>query len=130
MDKLTNAIKNYSLGPSQINNPSEITNEYCFDQNFIGFSGHFPEYPILPAVVQLIVAQLLIEEQKGHKIRVKSIEKAKFLSEIKPDEKITVQCIDADKNENQRSKVKITSGDRQISSFIISFCLPEEDMNC
>lgn len=130
MDKITNAIKNYSLGPSQKNNPSEITNEFCFDQNFIGFSGHFPGYPILPAVVQLIVAQLLIEEQQGHKIRVKSIEKAKFLSEVKPDDKITVQCVDADKNGIQRSKVKITSGDRQISSFVICFCLPEENINC
>ena len=126
MDKLIDAIKKSSLGPSEKDDSSGIRNDFCFDNSFIGFSGHFPGYPILPAVAQLLVAQLVIEDQMEHKIQVTSIEKAKFLSEVKPNEKITVECIDNPKDGNPRSKVRITSGDRPVSSFNICYCLGGE----
>lgn len=129
MNKITDAIEKYALGSAQ-NDGAEITGKYSFDKEFIGFSGHFPGYPILPAVMQLFVAQLLIEQQKGCKIRVTSIVKAKFLSEIKPDDQITVQCVDAVTDESQRSKVKITSGDKLVSSFNMSFCVLKENIKC
>ena len=125
MDKLINAVKEYTLGTVLNDSPSEITGEFSFDMDFIGFSGHFPGYPILPAVLQLLMAQLLIEKQKGYKIRVTRIIKAKFLSEIRPDYRITVQCIDVATGENQVSKVKISCGDRQVSSFNMGYTIRE-----
>lgn len=121
MKNLIEAIKKSSAKPAQIKSQWEISNSYCFDNSFLGFSGHFPGYPILPAVMQLLLAQLLIEEQKGHKIEVISIEKAKFLSEIRPNDPVTVICTNADTDNGHRSKVKIVSGDRAVSSFTICF---------
>ncbi|NLD38902.1 MAG: hypothetical protein GX654_18745 [Desulfatiglans sp.] len=121
MKKLIEAIKKSCAGPARINSPSEISNSYCFDNNFLGFSGHFPGYPILPAVLQLLLAQLCIEEQKGCKIRITSIEKAKFLFEIRPDELISIQCTDADTGDSQRSKAKIMSEDKVLSTFNLYF---------
>ncbi|MBN1905682.1 MAG: hypothetical protein JW927_11350 [Deltaproteobacteria bacterium] len=121
MKNLIEAIKKSSAKPAQIKSQWEISNSYCFNNSFLGFSGHFPGYPILPAVMQLLLAQLLIEEQKGHKIEVISIEKAKFLSEIRPNDPVTVICTNADTDNGQRSKVKIVSGDRAVSSFTICF---------
>ena len=129
MKKLTYAIEKSAVGSAKKDNPSGIRREYCFDNNFPGFSGHFPGYPILPAVLQLMLGQLLVEEQKGYKIRVTSIEKAKFLSEIKPDDLITVQCVDADTKESQRSKIKISSGAKPVSSFNLYFCPSKENVN-
>jgi len=128
MKKLIDAIKNSSTGPAQKDNPSEVANTYCFDNSFLGFSGHFPGYPILPAVLQLLIAQLLIEEQKGYKIQMTSIEKAKFLSEIRPNDRITVQCIDADRGGEQRSKIKITSEEKVVSNFNLCFCQVKENI--
>ena len=65
MRKLIDAIKKSSTGVAQKDSPSEIKNTYLFDDDFIGFTGHFQGYPILPAVLQLLVARLLIEDQKG-----------------------------------------------------------------
>lgn len=130
MRKLIDAIKKSSTGVAQKDSPSEIKNTYLFDDDFIGFTGHFQGYPILPAVLQLLVARLLIEDQKGHEIRVTSIEKAKFMSEIRPNDPITVQCADTDTEESRRSKVKIISGDRAVSSFNLYFCPLKEDANC
>ncbi len=128
MRKLIDAIEKSSIEPARKCSPSGIEKLYCFDNRFIGFSGHFPGYPILPAVLHLLLAQLLIEEQKGFKIRVRSIEKAKFLSEIKPGDRITVQCVDADTGAGQRSKVKITSDGKILSIFNMHFRSMEENI--
>ena len=125
MSKLIDAIEECSLGSSQNDELQEITGEFSFDSDFIGFSGHFPGYPILPAVIQLLLAQHLIEKQKGCDVRVTRIVKAKFLSEIRPDDKITVQCVDAAADETLRSKVKISCGERSVSSFNMNYSLKE-----
>lgn len=130
MNKLIYSIEKSALDSPKQGEPSEITGKFCFDSNFIGFSGHFPGYPLLPAVIQLLIAKLLIEQQKGCKIKVTMIEKAKFLSEIKPDDEIAVKCIDVAEDENKKSKIVITSGDRTVSSFNMNFCPLKENLKC
>ena len=117
MKILIDAIEKYATGPVKVIEQLEFIGSYSFDNDFIGFSGHFPGYPILPAVLQLLLAQLLIEKQKGYKIKVTSLKKAKFLSQIRPLDEITVRCVDMSSDENTRSKVSITSGDRLVASF-------------
>jgi len=129
MDKLIDGIERCTLEQVQNEELSEIRGRYSFDRNFVGFSGHFPGYPILPAVLQLLLAQLLIEKQKRCKVRITSIVRAKFLSEIRPEDEITVQCLDVSSDGDQKSKVRITSGERSISSFNINYTF-EENMNC
>jgi 3-hydroxyacyl-[acyl-carrier-protein] dehydratase len=129
MKKLIEEINKSFAGPALMSG-HEISNTYCFDAGFLGFSGHFPGYPILPAVMQLLLAQLLTEELKGYEIRVTSIEKAKFLSEIRPHDPVTVICTNADTDNSARSMVKIVSGERAVSSFTICFRRIKEDMNC
>ena len=130
MNELIGSIEKSARGSAKQRGPSEIVGEFCFVRDFIGFSGHFPGYPLLPAVIQLLIAQLLIEKQKKCKIKVTLIEKAKFLSEIKPDDQITVKCIDAAEDENLKSKVLIASGDRTVSSFNMNFCPLKENLKC
>ncbi|MFC1841067.1 hypothetical protein ACFL1N_15945 [Thermodesulfobacteriota bacterium] len=130
MDKLIDAIEKSALGSFKQDDPSEITGKFCFKKEFIGFSGHFPGYPLLPAVIQLLTAQVLVERQKGCRIKVTLIEKAKFLAEIRPDDQITVKCVDVAADDIQKSKVIITSGDKSVSSFTIYFCPLKEDMKC
>jgi 3-hydroxyacyl-[acyl-carrier-protein] dehydratase len=125
MSKLIDAVQKYILGTVLNDSSSEITGEFSFDKEFIGFSGHFPGYPILPAVLQLYMAQLLIEKQKGCKVMITRIVKAKFLSEIRPGDRITVQCIDSATDETLRTKVRISCGERSVSSFNIDYRLKE-----
>lgn len=130
MDKLINAIVKSELDTTIQDDPAEITGGFCFENDFIGFSGHFPGYPLLPAVIQLLTAQVLIERLKGCGIKITSIKKAKFLSEVRPGDRINVKCADITADENQKSKVTITSGDKSVSSFAIYFCPLKEDMKC
>jgi 3-hydroxyacyl-[acyl-carrier-protein] dehydratase len=120
MNNLIDAIKNSTIGQA-IKSPDGITCRYRFSEDFIGFSGHFPGYPILPAVVQLIIAQSLIEEQKGYELEFDSVQNAKFLHEIKPGEELEITCVDFIVKEAPGSKVQIRSGDKIKASFILTF---------
>lgn len=62
----------------------------CFPQDFIAFTGHFPDMPILPAIVQLA----LVRHTAGHHFRTPLVtvkmRRTKFRAMIAPGEQITL----------------------------------------
>ena len=64
---------------------------YRFAPGFIGFSGHFPGNPILPAIVQVCAVLSLAEEEGGKALRLAAVRSAKFLSPIRPDEEVSIR---------------------------------------
>src|SRR5512140_2195980 len=65
---------------------------YRFGPGFIGFSGHFPGNPILPAIVQIRAAVSIAEEEEGGKtLRLAAVRSAKFLAPIRPDEDVWIR---------------------------------------
>jgi len=121
MNELINAVKRSAVGPAQRKNPGTIIGRYMFKDDFPGFSGHFPGYPILPAVVQMIAAQCLIEEQKDLPLKLSSIHNAKFLQEIRPGDEILIQCADRQIEGAMGSRVEIYSGGKTAASFLMNF---------
>lgn len=121
MNGLLEAIKRSALGRAKITGPDTITGRYLFTEDFPGFSGHFPGYPILPAVVQLIAAQCLIEEQRGCELQPVSVQNAKFLQEIRPGSEIRIKCSDCMVKGRQGSRVEIDSGGKIAASFLMTF---------
>lgn len=63
---------------------------YCFAEDFLGFSGHFPGYPILPAILQTLLAQMLAEQVIGVPLGLVSLERAKFMRQLRPGDEIHV----------------------------------------
>lgn len=121
MNELINAVKRSALGPAQKTGPDTISGRYLFTEDFPGFSGHFPGYPILPAVVQLIAAQCVIEEHRGGEIHPASIRNAKFLQEIRPGKEITIQCTDRRIEGALGSRIEIYSEGKTAASFFMTF---------
>jgi 3-hydroxyacyl-[acyl-carrier-protein] dehydratase len=50
------------------------------------FKGHFPGFPVMPAVVQLQIVNELINKSLCRKVRIVSILHSKFLKIINPEE--------------------------------------------
>lgn len=55
------------------------------------FQGHFPGMPILPAVLQIEMARYVVDAATDARHRLVEVQRAKFNSEIKPAEEITVE---------------------------------------
>lgn len=64
--------------------------------SFIGFEGHFPERPILPAIVQMLMGVVTAEHICGNRLEISGISNAKFVQPISPDMDVTVSCTPAD----------------------------------
>jgi len=76
-------------------NPAQETQRgwektYIFPSDFLGFQGHFPENPILPAVIQIMMAREAIAEQMGPEYDVTKLSRAKYMKVITPGIPVTV----------------------------------------
>lgn len=118
MSKMRAAIKESAITPAQI---SEMTGvqSFCFNQDFIGFSGHFPEYPILPAVLQVLLAQLLAEEIIGFPLSVVSLSRAKFLQQLRPGDQIEVHLTCLKKDEIWHCASELQVSGHCAASFVL-----------
>jgi 3-hydroxyacyl-[acyl-carrier-protein] dehydratase len=68
-----------------------VARRYRFAPGFIGFSGHFPGNPILPAIAQIRAVVSLAEEEGGRALRLAAVRSAKFLAPIRPDEDVWIR---------------------------------------
>ena len=57
---------------------------FCFAADSAVFAGHFPEHPVLPAVVQVLMVQVVLEAI-GQQAELASVPQAKFLAPLGPD---------------------------------------------
>ncbi len=57
---------------------------FCFAADSAVFAGHFPGHPVLPAVVQVLILQVLLEEI-GQPAQLACVPQAKFLAPLGPN---------------------------------------------
>ena len=92
---------------------------FCFDESFIGFAGHFPAYPILPAFLQTLLAQLLAEQVVGQPLQFDRLQRAKFTRQIRPDEKVVVSLNCSQKEGQVRCVTQLKVDDEPAASFTL-----------
>jgi len=91
MNELRKGIAAAAVDDIVVTGPETVTRRYRFSSDFIGFSGHFPGDPILPAIAQMRTVVSMAEEHSGRPLRLAAVEFAKFLSPIHPCEEVRVQ---------------------------------------
>jgi 3-hydroxyacyl-[acyl-carrier-protein] dehydratase len=119
MSRLREAIQLSAIGSASGEFPETVERSYRFGADFPGFAGHFPAYPVLPAVVQILTALLLVEEQGGGELELLSVENAKFLQQLRPDEEIVVSCRQRMKGEAQAIDARLSRGGQPAASFLL-----------
>lgn len=63
---------------------------YIFPSDFLGFQGHFPRNPILPAVIQIMTARQVITEHIGREFDVMEVTRSKYMKLVTPGIPVTV----------------------------------------
>ncbi|MBL0716151.1 MAG: hypothetical protein JJV98_20900 [Desulfosarcina sp.] len=89
MSPLVQAILDARCGPAEPMEEGSFTQAFCFAPDFIGFAGHFPNDPLLPAFVQTRIAQTLIEVALSRTLVLRTVSQAKFRRPIRPGETVT-----------------------------------------
>jgi 3-hydroxyacyl-[acyl-carrier-protein] dehydratase len=92
MNKILQGIAEAAQRAVTIDDAGVLEGHYCFTDSFIGFAGHFPGHPILPAIVEILVVVSLVIEYTGCRQRLVTVEDAKFLNPVQPNQKLTVHC--------------------------------------
>jgi 3-hydroxyacyl-[acyl-carrier-protein] dehydratase len=122
MDSLRSAIRSSASGSVGETEPGTYVRSYCFTSDFIGFSGHFPGYPILPAFVQVLMVLTLAEEVKGRPLKVLTLERAKFQREVFPGNEIKVQYREGiTKKGKTKLEATLTVAENPAASFQLTF---------
>ncbi|MFO7766670.1 MAG: hypothetical protein R6V33_09580 [Pelovirga sp.] len=93
--------------------------QFRFAENFPGFSGHFPGYPVLPAVLQTLLAQMLAEQLLGRQLRLKVLQQAKFSRQIRPGELIHVDLQWRQQEELHRCQVVLRVDEETAAQFVL-----------
>ena len=83
---------------------------YAFPPSFLGFQGHFPDYPVLPAILQFAMVRLIVEGVLGEPCSL-DVSNAKFSAPVRPDDVITVEVTRAAPTWKAKISVKQAGAD-------------------
>lgn len=119
MNRLKAQIAQCTESKMEVIGPQKFSRCYRFPPSFIGFSGHFPGYPVLPAFTQVMAAMAVIEELKRCPCELSSMERAKFRREVRPDQVITVECREYGSQDEPAFEVNINTAEGVAASFIM-----------
>jgi 3-hydroxyacyl-[acyl-carrier-protein] dehydratase len=126
MSRLREAIRRAAVAPARGTFPATVQRAYRFGADFPGFDGHFPAYPVLPAVVQIQTALQLAEEQMGRGLQLLAVESAKFLQQLRPDEEIVVSCRPRLKGETQVIDARLSRDGQPAAAFLLLVAARQE----
>lgn len=121
---LTGAIRGAAVGEIEHAADGSVRQRYVFGSDFPGFSGHFPGRPILPAVLQIMVANLLVEAATGQHLQPVAIQRAKFVNPIVPGAIVEIFCRRLPGAASDAWEARIDSDRKAAASFILTLRSP------
>lgn len=92
MNKILQGIAAAKRGSATTDAGKTLEGRYCFGDTFVGFAGHFPGHPILPAIVEILTVVSLVSEHTGCRQQLIAVEDARFLHPVQPNQEILVRC--------------------------------------
>lgn len=126
MNKISQEIAAALMGAITTDDSGTMEGRYLFTAGFAGFAGHFPEHPILPAIVEIMTAVSLVGEQAGCRQRLVAVEDAKFLKPVLPGQELLVRC----RQRNIKGKLlydaQLTVGETITASLLLELACSQE----
>jgi 3-hydroxyacyl-[acyl-carrier-protein] dehydratase len=71
----------------------ELSARFLFPAAFVGFQGHFPDRPVLPAVCKIQAAIAVVAAWSKCEVRLDEIVSAKFFALVTCGEEMVVRCM-------------------------------------
>jgi len=100
---------------------SSVILEFSISDSSDYFNGHFPDFPVLPAVAQVFIIMQCVSRFFGISVELSKIKRTKFTNIIRPDTPLVLYLEKKDKN----ISFKIISPDENIFYSAGTLVLPE-----
>lgn len=113
MESLEQAVAKAAHGELRSSH-NEASQTFVLTPEFIGFQGHFPGAPVLPAFVQTLMGRHVLQTWLGHERQLKEVDRAKFKQPIGPGE-LQVRC----KRLNEGHLVQLETDQGLAASFLL-----------
>lgn len=88
-EDLERYCKNMQTTSSSLENV-ECSARFQFSEEFVGFKGHFPDSPVLPAITQLALVRYVSEKSLESELFPIAYKKTKFTGMILPENEFSV----------------------------------------
>ena len=109
----------------------KLTARFLFPVGFIGFQGHFPEAPILPAVCEIQAAVAMLEAWTKRGVRLREIILAKFSTPVTCDEAVMYSCSVAMENDKMALlKTDVEKHGRNVAKFKLRVVFEDRTQRC
>ncbi|HIE08112.1 MAG TPA: hypothetical protein EYP64_08710 [Desulfarculaceae bacterium] len=116
-------INQTAVGEFAKTSPETGSQNFHPKAGFVGFDGHFPDYPILPAMLQILFGIVVAEKILETDLVMKKLDKAKFMAQVKPDEIINVSCRISrpagDWKSDIQAKITITAAEKKVATLTL-----------
>lgn len=95
-----------------------LTARFVFPAEFVGFQGHFPWRPVLPASCEIQGAVAMLETWKQRRVRLDTIVSAKFSRLVTRDEELMFSCMVTEAGDDRAEvKVSVVRGGENVAKF-------------
>jgi 3-hydroxyacyl-[acyl-carrier-protein] dehydratase len=98
-----------------------VTARLCCPADFPGFAGHFPDQPVLPAVLQLLAVRLLAESLLESPLTPVGGDRLKFKGMVGPAETVNLRVTLRDQSGQFKSEFSLDKGGAPIASGTLLF---------
>lgn len=101
--------------------------EFCFDNEFLGFHGHFPGYPILPGIVMIGMSVAVCEAVCMAPMMLAELERAKFSRQVIPGDTVRVEVNIQEIDDRYKVRSQLTTAGSPTAT--LDFIAEKDDFN-
>jgi len=94
MSMLRDALQRSASPVERLPDAQAWRRTYLFTADSAVFAGHFPDHPVLPAVTQLLMARMTLEEALGRPLTLRAVVQAKFTATLGPDAAVELRTME------------------------------------
>lgn len=119
-ESLRDALQEWRAG-DKTDAGQELVGVFVFPDSFPGFAGHFPEQPVLPAIIQLAAVRHLAELALGQDLVPQECQRAKFRDIVQPQEELTVKATLVEKENGWLARFSLNKDEVSVSGGNLLF---------
>jgi len=111
-----------ACGRRVVSRPGNATWDFLLSPGFVGFTGHFPGNPVLPAIAQIMMGRIVAEDALAgipQPLRLAGVRRAKFTAPVKPGEILAVECSLCEDGVEWLARVQAHRGEILAASFVL-----------